>query len=1672
MKQEAFPNKGEVMFKRIVASLVCFAFLTSYYQPAFAQLASLFAAGDFSVNQLPVPGSMINTTPAYIPLTLKGLVIHPENALKFDFLMDTGYSQLKGEGLSNEALKIMKYFLTALTIPEDDLWVNLSPYEKGRIIQDNFGQTIMGRDLLAQDYILKQLTASLIYPEKALGRKFWQQVYSKAAKAYGTTQIPVDTFNKVWIVPSEAVVWEHHGKVLIIKSHLKVMLEEDYLSLQKHMSIRNETDSIGANTVRQIVLPVLEKEVNEGKNFAQLRQMYQAMILATWYKKALKESILNKVYADKKKVRGIGYKNFDDIELIYQQYLKAFKKGAFNYIKEDINPLTGRSLPRKYFSGGFSLRNGLFTLATSLLVWGTTLTKAQAIDINHALENTGTTISVAGNFADISLPINKLKSDHAMSSKLMAFLFSTTVLSSFVHGQQKESFKPQNNIEHMIKTSGSVSRKLSDIIIKTEDSVRLEDKSEGGLERLSTIERRKEIKRRIEHARNFDNLLYLDDTQKPQRELEELNQYILTVRDMPRLTGEELRSFLKYLKSDSRMIKRVIVYYLQYHADTIALPGLLELLENGDDFDRLCALTALSCNRFNDGTPVLDPTYASDPTVFLEIRKSLYSSNELERLNATEAFRSSVSTDNQYAIYSFTSVVPPENLLYWNKSLLEIAGSYELDYFLYTHQEKAAFLNFMKQAFDTFDKKERDFASQILIGIGTRASLGILAEKTKTETDPELRISYMDAISKFSDLGNKADIENIFKESQDNDSREAAAVLLAHLKDTVVESYARNLFQLSGHQKKMLGFLILGMLGNKEILDDQNFVNKLLKGNQYEKIFLAQVLGNEDNYRDLQSKQKGIGMLIQLFTDAQNGAKVIDESLSSLSEIYPEYARSGIIKALHYPDFVRAASFIAANRLKNNGLVSKFIIEDILSRESVILKDTVNFKFIINYLGDMGLPSFDNALRKLYRRLTNLNELIDPDKIPVEFIQKVFKLNAEGYDFKIELHKGASGDQIITLGQGSKIGPGVRWDSQKGAYLDYAMIEQSNWIKDFSLARWYEINQHGDFYHTLQHFKNVANMAYEYAISIGLTEHQAWVLYQVGLLHDFDPDRVGNATPRVKETLRLLNKDFNRQESLDGQNNFSFLQDRLGWSKEDFFMAQAIIQRSDYPFKNEPENGLNRDISPVKKYYKLLDQIKELYPTSLPFFMQTAAAFSLFDKMSWYANMSTKEQFEKVIDGLAIEKNESAEDIMSKTYNFLSGLERPKEFRYDLQYANDNGIDIRIFSMDELFRMLPSQYGFNFRRVLISITPGNAQALSGQSDAAMLGQLQILYWKTMGNVNEIETMLLQDNKNVRLFAMNAIDKMLDKNPVRKIQIFEGVLRRGHYSYPDVYLWAKNGLVLILVQNLKRAGDKKTIEFFISKLKTYNSGIQNSVMEETYKLGISRKNKTSIFLKIFELENYEGSICREAIKFLRKMVPDSQLERRFRYHFEDKYNRLPDWVRIRINKEEAFRIFVAQGSLLIIFKQGIQQRIRTEVKKESIGVIKTETVEERRTYNRYYLENIKLAENFSSIRERNFNSNKESVSSEIIESSHSTKWVDDPAMLGFKVSTRQQTAKIQDVGGIALNSKMLDLKIERDGNGVPLPLSQQPLDRINIQGFMPQIISIKHVNLRALLGFNT
>jgi|GEM_PF-1663161 len=349
-------EKTPLSFKTVVVCLLLsFTLMSAVPSQALAQ----------SALSLPSPGSMVNLSPSFVPVMLRGIKVYPDNPFKFDFIIDSGNTGLKVDELKSESEKLARYFLATLTTPEEDLWVNLSPYEDDRIIPEPLGQMDMGRDLLAQDYILKQITASLIYPDSETGQDFWEKVYKKAYEEYGTTKIPMNTFNKVWIVPDRAVVYEDFDRAIVTESHLKVMLEQDYLSLenngqstklgtqQKSQEAVEKTAELSSQIVREVVIPLLEKEVNEGKNFANLRQMYHAMVLATWYKQALKTSILNKVYADKNKVSGVNVDDPKATDKIYAQYLVAFEKGVCDLVRVEQDPYSHKPVARKYFSGGF-----------------------------------------------------------------------------------------------------------------------------------------------------------------------------------------------------------------------------------------------------------------------------------------------------------------------------------------------------------------------------------------------------------------------------------------------------------------------------------------------------------------------------------------------------------------------------------------------------------------------------------------------------------------------------------------------------------------------------------------------------------------------------------------------------------------------------------------------------------------------------------------------------------------------------------------------------------------------------------------------------------------------------------------------------------------------------------------------------------------------------------------------------------------------------------------------------------------------------------------------------------------------------------------------------------------------------------------------------------------------
>jgi len=318
------------LFSFVARPLALFVTFLLAIMPADARLlASAYAESGVQ----PIPANSGTLSAERVPM-LSGLRLHAEDPFKIDFIVDYGDS---GTVSKADAARLVDYFLGVLTVPDKDLWVNLSPYEKDRVIADSMRQTGLGTDLLDQDYVLKQIASSLTNPETEIGKAYW------AALSGGKQQ---SDLSKIWIMPDAAAVYEHNGTAQITSATLKV-----------------DTKGLESSKSLAAILPALTREVNSGDDFAKLRQIYRSMVLALWFKEQFRKTFF-KAYFDAAKTRGIDTASPQTVERVYQSYVEAFKKGAYDLVKKESVP--GRGLQkRRYFAGGFMKPVG-FTVSSAV----------------------------------------------------------------------------------------------------------------------------------------------------------------------------------------------------------------------------------------------------------------------------------------------------------------------------------------------------------------------------------------------------------------------------------------------------------------------------------------------------------------------------------------------------------------------------------------------------------------------------------------------------------------------------------------------------------------------------------------------------------------------------------------------------------------------------------------------------------------------------------------------------------------------------------------------------------------------------------------------------------------------------------------------------------------------------------------------------------------------------------------------------------------------------------------------------------------------------------------------------------------------------------------------------------------------------------------------------------
>ena len=186
----------------------------------------------------------------YNPPTLKSLIVHPESTDNyFDFILDTADSPVIAENAATWSLRgtegaeaissldeanleplakeLIDYFFLGITLPSDDLWVNLNSVRESEITSPRLSLTDIGKVLLEADLTLKKDCSRFTDPRTKTGKEYWDNLQRRLnEEGLNTTQLPIG--NRFWIVPEEAIVEEDRDNhtVTIVSSKLKVCLEQ------------------------------------------------------------------------------------------------------------------------------------------------------------------------------------------------------------------------------------------------------------------------------------------------------------------------------------------------------------------------------------------------------------------------------------------------------------------------------------------------------------------------------------------------------------------------------------------------------------------------------------------------------------------------------------------------------------------------------------------------------------------------------------------------------------------------------------------------------------------------------------------------------------------------------------------------------------------------------------------------------------------------------------------------------------------------------------------------------------------------------------------------------------------------------------------------------------------------------------------------------------------------------------------------------------------------------------------------------------------------------------------------------------------------------------------------------------------------------------------------------
>ena len=233
--------------------------------------------------------------------------------------IDISWEELRGEKEPSRQEKSMnlKFFLSALALPDDNLWVNLNVNLRDtRILGPGLNFLDLGKVFLASDLELKKDVKRILSQVR-----IWDRVMERLGWMDGLSDVGASP--RFWIVPGRIEIAEKNNSMVIKKCRLKVKAE-----------VRGDkrVKAIFESEIKRAVIPELERLVNNDDRYTLLRQAFYAIIAAMWYEKRAREGKNNSIFSgiiDKGAIRPLWSPPWSRRRFL-NEYLELYKLGEID----------------------------------------------------------------------------------------------------------------------------------------------------------------------------------------------------------------------------------------------------------------------------------------------------------------------------------------------------------------------------------------------------------------------------------------------------------------------------------------------------------------------------------------------------------------------------------------------------------------------------------------------------------------------------------------------------------------------------------------------------------------------------------------------------------------------------------------------------------------------------------------------------------------------------------------------------------------------------------------------------------------------------------------------------------------------------------------------------------------------------------------------------------------------------------------------------------------------------------------------------------------------------------------------------------------------------------------------------------------------------------------------